>query len=85
MRRLLFFFAATAAALGCDAPHGGATGTCQGKCDDSAGSPLDGRADPIAAWLRAHGLSSGLTVDADFHQILFDVAAQQGCSAESAR
>jgi hypothetical protein len=79
---------------GCGAGPGGDGTDCteadSEKCDKMAApvnvlAQLDGRMDAIADWLRAEKMTAAGLVGGDYKKILFDVASQVGCGADSAR
>lgn len=71
--------------LGCT---GERSQVCTGKCDDSGEgwkTNLDGRADPIAAFLRGFDIDDRGEAALDLGVVLQGLAAQQGCDQSSIR
>ncbi len=66
---------------------GGGSSPCSGKCDDAddLADALEGRADPIARWIREQSIASDGSVEADYQDILFGVQKDQGCAESTVR
>jgi hypothetical protein len=79
--------AAVLSTSGCTVLGGGGSSPCTGKCDaaDDLEDALEGRADPIAAWIREQSIDADGSIDADYQAILFGVQAGQGCAQSSLR
>jgi hypothetical protein len=77
---------AFAAVTGCTVAGGDAT-PCSGKCDDADDleDALEGRADPIAAWIRTQEVAKDGAIQADYQDILFGLQKGQGCAESSVR
>lgn len=71
---------------GCGAA--GDAGSCGGaKCDSADGfqSQLEGRADPIADYLRGAGADDDGVIAADYKSMLSKIAGQMGCGEDSVK
>ena len=77
---------ALAGVTGCTVA-GGDSSSCSGKCDDADDleDALEGRADPIAKWIREQKVASNGSIQADYQDILFGVQDGQGCAESSVR
>jgi hypothetical protein len=87
IRRHLPGLAAVALAVtGCTVA-GGDSSPCTGKCDDAddLADALEGRADPIARWIREQSIASNGSVQADYQDVLLGVQKDQGCADSTIR